>query len=975
MPLLPNAIREPAARLGAAAQNALEVARFGGLDTGEEASPFEVVAETRIYRLRRYFAPTSKRAAKRPPVVLVPPMMLAADVYDVAPTASAVAILHDNGIDPYVVDFGSPEHEEGGLERTLADHVLAVSEIVDRVHEITGRDVHLAGYSQGGMFCYQTAAYRRSKGVASVITFGSPVDTRGVMTFGLPEELVTRGGAFLAEHVLARRALPAWASRTGFRLLDPMKAVRQRLDFMLQLHDRDALLPRERQRRFLNEQGWVAWPGPALADFMKQFVLANRMVSGGFVIEGRLVTLADISCPVLYAVGEVDEIAPAPAVRAITPAAPRADVYELPLTAGHFGLVVGRAASTTTWPTVADWAKWDRKGQPPDGIRRPQPENNDRRVGARLNFGVELAAGTGARLARGIADTSTRAIHTVRELSREAASQLPRLIRLEQIGPRTRISMGVLLQERADRAPDDVCFLFEDRAYANGPVNERIDNVVRGLISIGIRQGEHVGVLMGTRPSGLAVVAALSRLGAVAVLLRPDGDIAREVELGGVGRIIADPEHGQIAADVRPVHVFVLGGGGEPRELEGNVTDLERVDPGAVQLPAWYRPNPGLASDLAFILFTGQGERTRVNRITNRRFALSAFGTASSAALSPADTVYSVTPLYHPSGLLMSIGGALAGGARIAMARDFDPATFWEEVRRYGVTVGSYTWTLLHDLVEAPPDPAERGHPVRLFIGSGMPRGLWRRACERFAPVGILEFWTSTDGDAILVNLSGAKIGAMGRRLPGSPEVRVARYHVGDGRLIEGRDGFAIECEDDETGVLLMRVRPELTPTATPLRGVFSRGDAWMAAGDLFRRDRDGDHWLVEHIPALVPTKDGLVPTLPAAEALGDDPAVDLAVGYGVPVREGIDVTVVAVALRRGKSLDARAIGDALRDVDHKPAVVHVVDEMPVTTWYRPLTTPLRAAGLPPAGERAWALDARGAYRPLSEAARRRLRR
>src|SRR5205823_3591248 len=132
--------------------------------------------------------------------------------------------------------------------------------------------------------------------------------------------------------------------------------------------------------------------------------------------------------------------------------------------------------------------------------------------------------------------------------------------------------------------------------------------------------------------------------------------------------------------------------------------------PQSVALPSWYRPNPGRAAELAFILFSGEGARTRMSRITNRRWALSAFGTASSAALSSGDTVYAVTPLYHPSGLMMSIGGAAAGGARLAMARRFDPATFWEEVRRYGVTVASYTWTLLHDLVEAPPHPGERHH-------------------------------------------------------------------------------------------------------------------------------------------------------------------------------------------------------------------------------------------------------------------------
>src|SRR2546423_1700991 len=88
---------------------------------------------------------TTPGRAVAPPVLLVPPMMLAAEVYDVSPTTSAVTILRQHGIDPWVVDFGAPEREEGGLERTLTDHVLAVSDAVERVHETTGLDVHLAG--------------------------------------------------------------------------------------------------------------------------------------------------------------------------------------------------------------------------------------------------------------------------------------------------------------------------------------------------------------------------------------------------------------------------------------------------------------------------------------------------------------------------------------------------------------------------------------------------------------------------------------------------------------------------------------------------------------------------------------------------------------------------------------------------------------------------------------------------------------
>ena len=362
MDLLPRTLTRPVTRLGAAAQNALEVARFGGLTTNEEASPYEVVSEQRVYRLRHYYPDSGDDGpATRPPVVLVPPMMLAAEVYDVSPQTSAATILRQHGADPWVVDFGAPEKEEGGLERNLADHVLAVSDAVDRVRELTGQDVNLGGYSQGGMFCYQAAAYRRSEGLSSLITFGSPVDTRAAVPFGLPEGFAVAGAGLLAER-LRDVALPAWASRTGFRMLDPVKSLRSRIDFVLRLHDREALLPREGQRRFLEADGWVAWPGPALADFLRQFVAHNRMLEGGFVIEDRLVTLADIDCPILSVVGTVDEIAPAAGVRAIREAAPRADIYELALRAGHFGLVVG---STLEHDHVADRRRVDALARRP----------------------------------------------------------------------------------------------------------------------------------------------------------------------------------------------------------------------------------------------------------------------------------------------------------------------------------------------------------------------------------------------------------------------------------------------------------------------------------------------------------------------------------------------------------------------------------------------------------------------------------
>ena len=87
--------------------------------------------------------------------------------------------------------------------------------------------------------------------------------------------------------------------------------------------------------------------------------------------------------------------------------------------------------------------------------------------------------------------------------------------------------------------------------------------------------------------------------------------------------------------------MLVLGGG-EIRDLhlpdDADVIDMEKIDPDAVELPGWYRPNPGFARDLAFIAFSTVGGELVAKQITNFRWALSAFGTASAADLEPRAT-------------------------------------------------------------------------------------------------------------------------------------------------------------------------------------------------------------------------------------------------------------------------------------------------------------------------------------------------
>jgi len=935
-----------------ATENALELARLGHF-TEPEHAPYKVAHQMRIARLRRYGG-DDHRPTVEAPLLMIPPLMVTAEIYDVAPDISGVTALAQLGLDVWVIDFGSPEQEEGGMKRTLDDHIKAVSESIDWIRAETGHDVHVVGYSQGGMFAYQTAAYRASEGIASLVTFGSPVDIHR----NLPKIDDTIAGRVfeLAQGALDApldklEGLPGALTSAGFKLLAVHKEVGQLMDFVRKLHDRQALEKREARRRFLGGEGFVAWPGPALKKFIDEFVVHNRMLSGGFVVDGRTVTLADLTCPVMFFVGERDTIANESAIRAIRGAAPNAELFEVSMRAGHFGLVVGRQAMSFTWPTVASWIRWrEGVGPEPPVLQAPPPlEEPDEADFDEVDFDIELfyrtVVGTvGAwwqRLGRSATDLG--------EQLDNLRWQVPRLSVLQQMRPDTRVSLGLALSEQAASNPEGTFFLWEGRAFSYAQADRRVDSVVRGLIRCGVRRGEPVAVLMGPRPSYLSVTAALSRLGAVPILLSPgrSRETLEEALHDSAPRfLIADPESAVLGKELI-AEVLVLGGAREQRTLPPGVIDMELIDPETVELPGWYEPNPGCARDLALIMLTaGRGKKPRAAKITNQRWAFSAYGAAAACTLSPADTVYCCLPLHHPAGMLVTVGGGLVGGSRLALATGFDPEAFWDDVRRYGATVVFYAGEMLRELLRAEPSAADNENPIRLFAGSGLRRDVWQRIVDRFGPVGILEFYAATEGNAVLANASGEKVGALGRPLPGSADVALVRYDFESEEFRRDEHGRLVRCEAGEAGVLLAQLDAD-HPLASftggdeagrrLLQGVFEANDTWFVTWDVLRLDADGDFWFVDRSSRMLQTAAGVVATRTIEDSLYGFSPLRHTVVYGVE-HEGADRPVAVVVTHGNQGLDLQAWNEFAVGLDpsERPAWVKRVERMPMTDGFRP---------------------------------------
>jgi len=947
--------------------NAATLLRKGRLSAPYQAD-FEVVSEHKNYTLRHYLPSEAPECAPLDaPLLLVPPLMVTSEIYDISPELSSITWLLSQGIDVWLVDFGAPEKVEGGLDRTLDDHILAVDASIDQVREITGKDVHLAGYSQGGMFVYQTAAYRRSEGLKSVITFGSPVDVRKIIPINMPGTVATRlmaTGRKLVDRPLEElKSLPGFLTSTGFKLLSVRKEVEQIIQFFDLLPDRDALMKREPRRRFLNGEGFVAWPAPALVRFIDEVVVKNLMANGGLVINQKPISLTDITVPILCFVGTRDEIATPASVRAIHKAASQTTVHETQLKAGHFGIVVGSRALEYTWPTVAAWMRWQEQVGPEptfgaiDTVEQPSQDDDDNPVNELYESAtewMEVLWGRVGDATQGISDT----LETMRW-------QIPRLARLRRIRNESIVSAGRTLKEQAEAIPDSDFFLWGDRAWTYAEADARVNRFVHIFHQNGVKKGDHVGVLMDNHPDYLTAVVALNRMGAISVLFNAGltgKSLAHAFEVAPIEAVVVDPQHAQ---EVAGMNGRIFRTGQTNQADEGIINIVQELDPNVIDPPEGLEVNTGIGSDTAFLMFTsGTTGLPRAARITNRRWALAALGTAAGLQLTDRDTVYCSLPIYHATGLLIGCGGALAGGARLALAPKFSTTNFWSDVHRYGATVVIYIGELCRYLVNAPPKPLERSHAVRMFAGNGMRADVWERVLQRFGRVQVMEFYGSTEGNVILANLTGKKIGSVGREMMPETVVELVRYDHDHDDFVRDEQGRLVPCADHEPGVMLAKIADQhpmshfdgyVDATLTEkniIHNPFGNEESWFYTGDMFRRDEDGDYWFVDRLGDTYRWKGENVSTEEVAYVIQGVPSVATCAVYGVrvPGREG-RAGMVAIQVKDGMTFDPDVFAKTMVDdlfPAARPRFVRLVDALPVTSTLKLIKHHLKQDGADP---------------------------
>jgi putative long chain acyl-CoA synthase len=951
-----------------------------------------VATQTAHYTLRHYRPTGIAPAASGATFLLVPPLMVTAEIYDMAPDLSLVLWLCEQGHDVWLVDFGPPGpppdrgaraagSAEVALEKDLADHILSVSHAVDEVGEQTGKSVHLLGYSQGGMFVYQAAAFRGCQGIASLITLGSPVDfVRNLpvpLHRGVFSNVMQAGVDFVRGVTAHLPPVPARASSLAFKLASPRQELKHFLEILRLLDDEEALKRIEPARRFLGGEGFIAWPGPALRGFVEEFIVHNRLMTGGLVVAGRTLSLADLRVPVLYFVGRRDQFARPDSVRAIEKLLPHDHHLGFTVDTGHLGLIVGGRAREEVWPRLHAWVQVQEQRLPASPLLQPEPRRqpSPRPTAAdSATLGPIVHAGT-----RTLLRESSRVALSLSGAARWSRFQLPHLLSFLRFWDGAALSIGRLLAEQARALPQQTFLLWEGRAYSYAEANARVTQIAAALYACGVRPQVPVGLLMDNHPDCLTALAALSRLGAVAVVLNPAAHglaFAQAIAVTGIRALILGPPS-HTRADTVGLKRLRIGSTSpappaspplssprpDPAESTADEVHLDRI---AAEWPAGLAQDAGRAADLACLLFTsGTTGQPKAARISNRRFVMAATAASAGCALTPADTVYCSLPLHHGTGLFLAAGGALVAGSRLAIAPRFSTSRFWQDVRRVGATVVFYVGELCRYLVTAPPSPLEKGHAVRLFVGNGLRADVWRELLQRFGQVSVLEFYGSTEGNALMVNLTGEKIGSIGRVPFGLVRTLLAEYDPVNKTYARDEEGFVRPVELGRPGMLLVEIRAGNPLSAFDgytdaqatsekiLRDVRRRGDAWFVSGDLLREDADGDFWFVDRVGDTFRWKGENVSTEQVESVLNQLPFVALSAVYGVrlPGQEG-RAGMAAIVLRPEVGFDPQALYAACEQHLSQPACprfVRLVDELPSTDTLKVKKQVLQDEGIDPA--------------------------
>ncbi|XP_067839359.1 long-chain fatty acid transport protein 6 [Heptranchias perlo] len=481
------------------------------------------------------------------------------------------------------------------------------------------------------------------------------------------------------------------------------------------------------------------------------------------------------------------------------------------------------------------------------------------------------------------------------------------------------------LQVKAN--PHKVFLLFEGRPYSYRDVDSASNRIAHVFLQHqpAVKAGDTVALLMNNEPDFVCVWFGLSKLGCTVAFLNTNlraRSLLYCLDSSGAKTLIVGADLVDVVEDIltnikeNNISAWVMG---KSSTLQGVNTLADKAEEASDNpVPASWQSTIHLKSTFLYIFTSGTTGLPKAAVITQLQ-SLRASAGFWILGVTKDDIIYVSLPLYHGAASLLGICGCIEMGATLVLKKKFSASQFWNDCRKYNVTVFQYIGELCRYLCNQPKTEGEKNHKVRMAVGNGIRTDVWKEFLERFGNIKMCEFYGATEGNVFFMNYTG-KLGAVGRTNFYHKTLlsyKLVKYDVQKEKPTRNEQGRCEKVNKGETGLLISPVTKwnpfsgyagsKKFSEQKLLEDVFTKGDLYFNSGDLMSESQDGYIYFRDRIGDTFRWKGENVATTEVAEIIGMLDFVEEANVYGVaiPGYEG-RIGMAAIILKSVQELDGK---------------------------------------------------------------------
>lgn len=295
------------------------------------------------------------------PLVIVPPLGVTADVFDLLPQRSLVRYMAARGFDVYMIDWGRPRREHAHLNfADYADDLFGTA--LAKIRRHAGKqDVSLMGWCMGGLLCLMHQGLEQDPHIRNIVTVASPIDMRGAGLMGeigkainAPAQMLRRYTSLRLDTLLPENLYsPPFLTTLGFKLTNPVGSVTTYWDLVTNLWDREFVETYSTTSDYLNNM--LMYPGGVIRDMTVKVAVDNKLAAGRIEVGKRVAAIDQITCPLLAFAGQTDTLVSPQVAGKLIDVVASGDKEFRVAPGGHMGVILGSKAPEKVWAESADW--------------------------------------------------------------------------------------------------------------------------------------------------------------------------------------------------------------------------------------------------------------------------------------------------------------------------------------------------------------------------------------------------------------------------------------------------------------------------------------------------------------------------------------------------------------------------------------------------------------------------------------------